>query len=249
MSGFWTSQAPVSRHATLTGDELRSLVLSRQTTGALAPNGVGPEAVELLGRALEPSTSAARATHMTALHGFMKLRQREFPLRDQDVAAFVGSLYGCIVTKRDPQLRAVSLPGYLSGIRRVHAALGLGSLLIETESLLLAAAAAGYEKAADGSVQPNKVRVGMPVHVLYKIMQLALAPTASTAVWREAALWLTIIVLGLRSATVEGLLPAHVTELSPARWQLLISILTGMTVEQALRRDGRDFYAPPPNRG
>ena len=210
---------------------------------------MGSAAAELMRRALEPSTWTTRATHMAAICGFMTARGREFPLQEKDLVAFVGYLYRCLVSKRGPQLRAVSIPGYLSGIRSVHAAVGLGELPTETESLPLAAAVTGYKKVADATVPPTKARVGIPVHVLYKIMQLAVAPHATLSVQRDAALLLTAVVFGLRPAAVEGLLPAHITELTPARCELLITKLKGMTVAQALRRGGRTFYAPPPVRG
>lgn len=210
---------------------------------------MGADAAELLGGALELSTWNARATHMAALRGFMQLRRREFPLREQDLVAFLGYLYRCLVTKRGPQLRAVSVPGYLSGIRNVHAALGLGALPTEGESLLLAAAVTGYRKAADATVPPTKARTGIPVHVLYRIMQLARAPHASLSVQRDAALLITAVVFGLRPAGVEGLMPAHVIDLSPERCHLVISTLKGKTVAQAARRGARTFNAPSPVRG
>lgn len=234
------------RGAWLTGAQLRALVLRYQTHNAPTADGVGPEAEELLGRALETSTWGSRATHMAALCSFLQARRRALPLTEHGLVAFIGFLYTCIVTKAGPQLRGASLAGYLSGVRSVHSALGLGALPMESESLLLAAAAAGYRKAADATIPPTTVRIGIPVHVLYKIMQLSQGPRADRRCKRDAALLITAVVFGLRPAGVEGIRPAHVTELSSERCELLVAHLKGLTVEQAMRRGGRTFYAPDP---
>lgn len=230
----------------LTGDELRTLVLRHQTRGAGDEDGVGPEAEALLGRALETSTWGARATHVAALCGFMKARKRALPLTERTLVAFVGYLHTCLASRPGPQLRGVSLPGYLSGVRSTHAALGLGVLPTESESLLLAAAVAGYRKAADATVPPTTVRLAIPVHVLYKVMCHAQKPGADRLLKRDAALLVTAVVFGLRPSGVEGLRPEHIVELSDTRCELLVSRLKGQTIEQALRRGARTFYAPAP---
>lgn len=241
-----TAFRSAGRSTWLTGAELRALVLRYHTQDAGAPDGVGPEAAALLAGALETSTWGARATHFAAICSFLQARRRDFPLTERGLVAFVGYLYHCLLTRSGPQLRGVSLPGYLSGIRSVHAALGLGELPTESRSLLLAAAVGGYRKAADIAVPPTHVRVGIPVHVLYTIMQLATGPSADRRCKRDAALLLTVVVFGLRPAEAEGVCPAHILELSTSRCELLIAHLKGLTVEQALRRGGRTFYAPAP---
>ena len=229
------------RGAWLCGAELRALVLRYQTQGAEESDGIGPEAEGLLRRALEDSTWGARATHMAALCSFLHARRRDFPLTDRSLVAFVGYLYACLATRSGPQLRGVSLAGYLSGIRSVHAALGLGALPTETESLLLAAAVAGYKKAADATVPPTSVRVAIPVHVLYKIMCRAQERSADRLCLRDTALLLTAVVFGLRPAGAESILAEHVVELSESCCELLISRLKGQTVAQALRRGAARF--------
>lgn len=228
----------------LTGAELNELVAEARPLGEGGEGDVGDErAADLMGMALEPSTWRGRATHMAAICSFMKLRRKEFPLEERDLLAFLGYLYANLVTRTGPQIRAVSVPGYLSGIRLTHEALGLGRLPLVRDSLWLKAALEGYKKASDRNLPPTKIRVSIPPHVLYSVLDWAAGCRTTRRDLRDAALLVTATVFGLRPAGAQSILSEHV-ELDGTRMQVLVGALKGRTLEAALRRGGRTFYAP-----
>lgn len=98
----------------------------------------------------------------------------------------------------------------------------------------------------------TNVRVGIPVHVLYKIMCLARRPHADRRCKRDAALLITAVIFGLRPSGAEGIRTEHILELSElrgsssARCEVLVLFLKGETVAQAERRGGRTIFAPAP---
>lgn len=209
---------------------------------------VGEEAAELMGMALEPSTWQGRAVHMRAVCLFMEKTSRDFPLDERALVAFLGFLYSCMVTKSGPQLRARSVPSYLSGIRLTHDALGLGELPKLKSSLRLGAAFAGYEKVSDRVMPATEIRISIPAAVLYGVLAWAARSRATKRDRRDAALLITATVFGLRAAGIQSVLYEQ-TELTDDRLQVLVGSLKGRTLQAALRRGGRSFHNPSPVAG
>lgn len=229
--------------AFVSGRELRALVSAANTR-------ISPELSQeaQLGKALEPSSWNARARHMRAICMFLRERQRDFPLDECDLVAFMGYLYTSLVTKTGPQLRAVSVSGYISGIRLTHEALGLGALPTIRGSLRLSAAFEGYKKVSDLQLPPKAVRIAIPVHCIYEILSWARRDAATSEDRRDAALVITASVCGLRAAGVQSILFEH-CRLDADHFQVFFGPLKGRTVEAALLLGGRSFYAPPSVQG
>lgn len=72
---------------------------------------------------------------------------RETPLDERDLVAFIGFLCTFLQKNSGPQIGAVSVPSYVSGIRLTHEALSLGYFPTILESWRLTVAFAGYKKA------------------------------------------------------------------------------------------------------
>lgn len=229
----------------LSGRELRALVAAASARAAPA---LGSDAATLMGKALEPSSWDTRARHMRAICLFLQEKRRDFPLDECDLVAFLGYLYACVVAKEGPQLRAASVPGYISGIRLTHEALGLGALPTIRGSLRLRAAFEGYKKVSDAKLPPRAVRVAIPAHRLYEVLSWAKRGAASDGDRRDAALVVTACAFGLRAAGVQSILFEH-CRFEENQFQVLVGALKGRSVEAALRRGGRSFFAPPPVEG
>lgn len=112
---------------------------------------------------------------MTAVM-LMNDKKQEFPLRGKSLISFVGWLSARLVTGDGPQLRAASLPNYVSGIRLTNQALELGELPVIKDSLPVSAVRAGHNKDADLELPPTAIQVRIPAHVLHAILLWATRP-------------------------------------------------------------------------
>ena len=224
----------------LSGEELCALV-----TRVREMEGNSAAAAELMAEALEISSWKSRATHMRVACLSLEHHQRDFPMDERDLVAFVGFLYTCLVRNSGPQIGWRSVPNYVSGIRLTHGALGLGYLPTIKESLRLTAAFEGYKKAADRVLPPTSIRIAIPAHKLYEVLNWAQRSSANVEDRRDAAMVIGASVFGLRCAGALSIKYEH-TSLDEERWQVLVEKLKGRTLQAALRRGGRSFYNPKP---
>ena len=229
----------------ITGPELQELVSRVRATGI---ERFDARTTELMSMELEPSTWKGRATHMKAICNFMVQQGLDFPLAERHLVAFMGFSYSCLQRGTGPQLSSRSMASYIAGIRRTHAALGLGLLPQTADSLHLRAATEGYKKAASSSLPSGPVRIALPVHVLYMILQFGSARGAQPPDIRDASMIVTAAVFGLRPAGVQSLRCEQV-EFSPGQIRILVESLKGRTLQQAQRRGARSFFAAPPVAG
>lgn len=118
----------------------------------------------------------------------------------------------------------MSVPSYISGIRRTHYTLGPGELPTLERSLRLGASYAGYVKVSDWEMPSTDICISIPVLVLYDVSIWAARPRAKKRDRREAALLITATVFGLLSAGAQSILYEQ-TELTEDRLQVLVGSL------------------------
>lgn len=133
----------------------------------------------------EPSSLV---NHTIGICRFLKAKNRDLPLQEKDLVAFVGYPYASLVTGDRPRLRPASLPHYLSDIRLTHSALRNGKLPATRDYLCLQSVYAGYAKAADMPIPPSTIGVAIPAHVLSFILGWAarfryLGRTCTMSLW------------------------------------------------------------------
>lgn len=81
-----------------------------------------------MSQVLERSSWEGRATYLRAICLSLQQSRRDFPLDERYLVAFLGFLYTCLAVKSGPQIGAVAVPSYVSGIRATHDALSLECL-------------------------------------------------------------------------------------------------------------------------
>lgn len=128
----------------------------------------------------------------------------EFPLVKSDLVSLVGFFYNRLIDNTIPKIRPASLSAYLSGIRKKHEALGLGTLATADKYIALKAVCDGYEKATEGVLQHTDTRVVLTPEIIYKILLMSCKEGASLAVVRDSALIFGAGTYGIRPAGAQS---------------------------------------------
>lgn len=171
----------------------------------------------------------------------MRAQERGFPSQENDLDTFGGSLFASLSTGGSPKLWAASLPNYLSGIKVTYAALWITALPTVRASLRLRAVCAGCTKVSVLRLQPTVIRISIPAHSLYSVLNWT-PPLTTMHDLHDAALLIIATVFELRGNGVHSVLDKH-TKLDDVRFQVLMGSLKYGTQEAALRCGGRSFYS------